>query len=886
MTHASESPDSRGESSDDWLDKRVKLAGAVLFAASLLLGLGALGSFLASTTLPTGSTPYWSLRRVAFGLAFAGLPLLLASVVVLLPARPRTILAAALGVAVCGGTLAVFLVHYPAQWGMQHRTVTTRVVTSYAIGLGILVAATAVGLRTKQREPPDAETMDESESTHASEIDETLETSAPAAEKSGGDDIGNLHQRLIAAPSIHVETDAAQVADQWTKTLFVSGFPDTALAGMLDDALAFPDIDFEYSIHVRPRDVSKTIDTLEDSIRDLEVQRAQKTESGDVTQLRTEKTLEEHTAVYEELLEGSQGVFDVSVYVTVRADEREAVERAAERLHTNLQSAQLRPTTASCRQADGLVCTSPVGRDVLDHSVTMLGGAVGCLFPFSMGTHIEDDGVLLGYHTLTESPVVVDRFARETGYNCVVMGNTGAGKTFNTVLTLLRRLAKDEDTLVFVADPFGDLDVLTNITGGERVTVSGSRALNPLEITPTPPEVLAENPDLDPYKQTVQMDAIGFLEAFFAMEGISMEGKRGLLSVALNEAYKRQGITPDPTTHDNPSPTLRDVRTVLRDIADSPLEYVDAAAEAVSDTEVELWRQRASQLRMDLAPFREGGEYEHLGRPTEINLGNSDVVYLDMQQLEGGQKTGVMMQLLLHAVYERAKQTDKRAIFAIDEAHYLMQTGANLEFLERAVRHARHYDLSLQFITQTVDEFFSDDYAQAAKTIADNCSLKIFHQVSGLSTEDAAEWLDLSPPEARFVRTARPGSEEHGYSQALVEIGDIGRFPVNVRALSEEATLITGDNAALVRDDRAEHELASESHPSLARDGGPVPDRSSSTGLREANPERVTRIWKQMRSSEFRRLFNTVDSIEFSNEAGAGDTLVERSGDGGDRDDR
>jgi hypothetical protein len=198
---------------------------------------------------------------------------------------------------------------------------------------------------------------------------------------------------------------------------------------------------------------------------------------------------------------------------------------------------------------------------------------------------------------------------------------------------------------------------------------------------------------------------------------------------------------------------------------------------------------------MDLAPFREGGEYANLARETKIDLSESDVLYLDMQQIEGKQKTGLMLQLVLRSVYERAKQTDKKVIFAIDEAHYLMQNEASLSFLERATRHARHYDLSLQLITQTVDEFFTradtDELAQKSKAIADNCALKIFHHVEGLSDSNAEEWLSLSPPEAEFIRNAKPGSDEYGYSQALIEVGEAGRYPINVSALPEEKSLIT-----------------------------------------------------------------------------------------------
>ena len=603
------------------------------------------------------------------------------------------------------------------------------------------------------------------------------------------DTLGDLHSTLVAAPAIQIEADAVRVGDEWVRTLFVAGFPDRAVTGMLDSALSHPSADFDYSLHLRPRDAMNTVAELKENIRDLKVKQVEKTERGDVTLLDTEKTLAEHEAIYTRLQDQSQQIFDVGISVTIRAEDHDELDHVTDQLSTALQAEQLTPKSASFRQTDALVTTSPIGRDGLGQSAMMLGDGVGTLFPFSLGTHIEDDGVLMGYHSVTGSPLIVDRFSREKGYNCFVVGNTGAGKTFSTVLNLLRTLGKDEDTMVIMADPFGDLGVLCDILGGERIVVSGTKGLNPLDLAPTPENVLRDNPHLDPYKQTIQKDVMGFLEAFFEMENMSFADKRGVISVAVREAYSRKGITPDPATHDKANPTLRDVREILHDIARDPLEFIEGEPSTISDIEVDLWTKRASQLRMDLEPFREGGEYDHLGRQTELEIGDADVLYLDMQQIEGEQKTGLMLQLLLHAVYEQAKQTDKRVIFAIDEAHYLMQAQATLDFLERAIRHSRHFDLSIQLITQTVHEFFSTDQEQA-KTIADNCSLKIFHQVEGLGDGDAAEWLGFSPPEAEFVRTAKPGSETDGYSQALIEVGDIGRFPVNVRALPEEVDLI------------------------------------------------------------------------------------------------
>ena len=53
-----------------------------------------------------------------------------------------------------------------------------------------------------------------------------------------------------------------------------------------------------------------------------------------------------------------------------------------------------------------------------------------------------------------------------------------------------------------------------------------------------------------------------------------------------------------------------------------------------------------------------------------------DVLALDLHQQEGirgGTETSLMIQVLFHSVYERAKQTDRRVLFAVDESHYLFE---------------------------------------------------------------------------------------------------------------------------------------------------------------------------------------------------------------------
>jgi type IV secretory pathway VirB4 component len=145
-----------------------------------------------------------------------------------------------------------------------------------------------------------------------------------------------------------------------------------------------------------------------------------------------------------------------------------------------------------------------------------------------------------------------------------------------------------------------------------------------------------------------------------------------------------------------------------------------------------------------------------------------------------------MMQVLFNAVYERAKQTDKRVVFAIDEAHYLMNDATSLDFLKTAVRHSRDYDISLQFITQTVGGFA---LTPEARTTANLCSMTIIHRVDE-AAEQLAEWFNLSNQEIDWVQSEKAENGTDSYSEGLPGIDEEGWFPIRVRASEYEVDVI------------------------------------------------------------------------------------------------
>ncbi|WP_136689206.1 VirB4 family type IV secretion system protein [Halorhabdus amylolytica] len=663
----------------------------------------------------------------------------------------------------------------------------------------------------------DDETVDEPDGDEqSSEPALTVEYDADGTDLDG---IPEIHQTVISPSSIERTPSAIRTGDQWAQSLWVGEYPDAPMDGFLEKLYAAAETQqTDISIHIDPRDTRETLDSLENKIEDLEADFEYLTEKHRASARGVKKDLEDHQEMYDVLRNTTMQAFDISMYLTVRGDERETIDTESVSTTARQAPANLTPVTPRWSQLKTFTSASPIALDqfneILDSKTPMLGGAVGAMFPFVSGAFAEP-GIEYGTYALNSSPLILDRFKRETGYCMMVIGRLGAGKSFATKLRLVRRAMFDEDTVIIMLDPMQGFAGVNEALDGERITVGGRRGLNPLEIKPTPEHVLQKVDDIDPWGEQITW-VMTFFATFFEHVADHPLGERNqTLRRAVQEAYEKRGITRDPETHSRDSPTIHDVITVLEEMVEVPEEYG-----YVTEGEQEAVQSDVQSLLKDLRPsFREGGELENLARPSEFDL-DSKVIYLDLHQEEGtrGQaETSLMMQVLFNSVYERVKQTDKRVVFCIDEAHYLMNDAVSLEFLETAVRHSRHFDLSLEFITQTGGEFA---LTPEARTIANLCSLTVLHRVNE-EKEKIAKWFDLSERQVNWVTSAKAGEDEDGYSEGLVGIDQEGWFPLRIRASDYEAHVIDG-GAADVGDLESEPtaSVPPESRPADARANG------------------------------------------------------------------
>jgi type IV secretory pathway VirB4 component len=609
--------------------------------------------------------------------------------------------------------------------------------------------------------------------------EETLERAE--TERTLLEDIASRHREVLAPAAVEWETRSARVGEQWTSSFYIAGYPDYPQDGYLSGLFELTDVEFDLTVTLEPKNQARARDELQNTADDLQADAdLERSVRGAYLQERASEAVSTYKAVEE-----GQRVFDQGTYLTVRAESKEQLREALKPVRATLreQPAALEPKTAICTQDLAIQSSAPVGPAPLGRTSIALGGAVGALLASPHNpTILESGGVEFGSHKDTNSPVVIDPFAREDGYAMFTVGDPGSGKSFGAKQNFIRTLQQDPDRIGVVLEPLNNWAGVVEALGGRRITVGGTLGLNPLEIKPTPERVQEiRGSDASPLKERRER-AVSFFTNFFAHRDVALGDRRTTLELAFDEAYERKGITEDIATHDRESPTVRAVLDILEEMSQTPGEYVvrsDAEGEKIADDAVWLLDQ--------LRPFAEGGQFENLGRASEFDIRDEKVVYLDLAQHGGqvGGHTSLLMELLISLVYERAKETDKEVVFVIDEARYLMKDSATLQYLETIFRHHRHHNLSIRLVTQTIDEFFQHD---VSKMVLDQCSIKQFHKLDGMDEQWANEF-GLNYAQMRYVQDAVPGNDDHGYSQALVGVDGEWRG-IEIRALEKEKQVI------------------------------------------------------------------------------------------------
>jgi len=642
----------------------------------------------------------------------------------------------------------------------------------------------------------------------ADAVNESLSAAADSVE--GGDDhelgggesdavldsIEELEQRSVAPDGLERGFHTAQVGDTHRRVLFAEDWPTDLSPNPLTKLFNDPTLDFDMSIHFKPKNRRKAINNAEQRAEELRAQASvQEDSAGAGSQYTAGDKLQEAQRVErlrDSMKDGSRP-FSTSLYVSLKAGSKEALEKHEKKITSTFQDrpAEISLSTIRGYPIKGLRSVSPIAKNAiadetpLDTQSVLFSGGIGALLAsMSVSGELDPGGIEIGEHNMNGMPLIRDPFDSETNYNQVIIGDSGAGKSFNIKRQAVSEALRKEDRMIIMLDPLEGFHGLAAAFDAAHIRVGGQRGFNPLEIEKPTEEGMERANAGDTLERKVS-SAVGFVEDYLQLKGYKDDIGQELviLEEAVWTAYDNAGITKNFDTHDNESPTLTDVREILGEAA----QDATVIGEVPSEQQAEEIKETAGTLHTMLRPFV-SGEYENLGKPSDVDISGNDFVYVDLspQESSEGGGAGLMMQLLFQILYEKAKTTPKEVIFIIDEAQFMLKDGASLDFLSQRVRHSRHFDMSIRFATQNVKDFMRTDQAT---DIINNAYLTIYHRTNEI--HEFRSDLGLSEQQANFIENARSG-EDFDYSQALYEINN-EYYPVKITATEAEAAVIDHD---------------------------------------------------------------------------------------------
>ncbi len=528
--------------------------------------------------------------------------------------------------------------------------------------------------------------------------------------------------------------DALEVHPTWLRSgrryqapLLVQRFPPELPFGFLGRALPTTDpIELLIEAHRIPRD--RALEVLHGARAVAEAELA----SGGGGSPHSELEVEREAAAEfgRAVARRTQEIWKVGIRFSAVADSRPRVEAIRARLAERLGAMGFRTRVPRYEVEGALAPPGASAPRPEGYWQTLPTDGVAALFPFVDESILERHGVLLGLALADASPVFLDRWSHAS-HSWAVFGTTGAGKSFAAALTILRSRWMRPDLEVLILDPLGEFARLAPLLGGEtlRVGDAGSR-WNPL----------------DP--ATTQGDR---------------DEKASRVGAMLRAVF----------------PTLSDEETARLDAAIGRLYSTRTGAPTLSDLRQEVAAEGAAGDRLPtlLDVFR-SGSLRAVDGPTTVAPGAS-IVDVDLHGVPDDHLP-FHLTYLLDWVYGRMRERPGPKLVVIDEVHLLLRHRATSEFLDRVVRHVRHFSGGFLLLSQAPDDFLAQPSGRAVLRNLDAVGLLRLPEVS----TETREFFGLTGPESEWLPKARLPTEI-GYSESLWRIGAL-HLPLAVIASTAE----------------------------------------------------------------------------------------------------
>jgi conjugal transfer ATP-binding protein TraC len=542
---------------------------------------------------------------------------------------------------------------------------------------------------------------------------------------------------ILSYSGLEEQADYLCIDGIFIRTLYISGYPFVASSGWFDTLINFNhDIDISYHLH--EVNALQALPKLHRKITELESTKRAMVRSGKIVGSEITDPLESAMNLRDKIQRGQEKLFQVSVYVSLRAASLSELDKTTKLLETTLSARLFYSKTARYQQLEALQSVLPRGDDQLAQKRNLDSSSAALTFPFMSSELVQESGILYGVNKSNNSLVILDRFSLHNA-NSIVFAQSGSGKSYATKVEILRQLM--QGTKVIVIDPEREYKLLTESVKGTYIKLSAKskEKINPFDLATT----FHNRSDLSEHAQDLT-EIISLMA-----EGLSPREKAAVDKAILKiyeVSQKRQPL--------------------------------------LEDLYAELHKLGQLKLCERLEKYISGSLADVFNAQTNIKLDNRLVIF-DIKDLPESLRQ-IMMLIISNFVQNQVKAKPEKRLLIIDEGWLLLEHEESARFVAGLVRRARKYYLGVSIISQQANDFLKSDYGRA---IASQSALRILMRQDTTTIKNVVSEFNLSEYEHNFLLTCERGD-------ALI-IADQNHVAVKVVASDKEHPLITTNPAEL-----------------------------------------------------------------------------------------
>lgn len=571
-------------------------------------------------------------------------------------------------------------------------------------------------------------------------------------------------------------------------SILIVDYPHEVTPGWLLDIINFGE-GVETSIYYNMLDRHKVIKELTQYIGETGAKR--KASKGNARDLEhIDQALEDTIYMRQQINIENEDLYYLHVLILAYADSEVVLKERIKAIETRIAAMNMSSRTADYRHEDGMTACMPLY--ILDDGIkkatrrNILTKGLASTYPFGSYEFCDNNGIFIGLNEHNNSIVMVDIFNTELykNANMVLLGTSGAGKTFLMQLMALRLRMQDIPVMIIAPLKGFEFENACRAIGGQFISISAASndCINIMEI-----REISSNTNFDgnimKEEQSLLLAKIQKLHIFFSLVFKDMtDEEQQYLDEKLIQTYKYKGIT-----FNN--------KSLYKDISDNKFSVkgefkeMPVLEDLYNILESDIKTKRMATLLKRLVH----GSLKSFNQQTNVDLKNNYIV-ADISDLKG-RMLPIGMFIVVELFWDRIKQNrnEKKAIF-IDELWNLIGSTGNkqaAEFVFEIFKTIRGYGGAAIGGTQDISDFFSLEDGRYGKGIINNSKMKVVLQLEEEDVHTLEKVLKLSEEEmARIVSFPRG----HGLFYA-----GSNHLAVEFRSSVQEKALITTDRIDIER---------------------------------------------------------------------------------------